>query len=152
MGTPALNSQVITQIGFVVYDVEQTAAAYAEFFGVPMPEIHVTEAEDVAHTEYLETATPARARQAFIAAGSVVIELIEPDEEPSTWREFLDIHGEGVHHIAFAIEGMDQAILELKGRGMPLIQRGNYTGGRYAYVDTLPQLKVLVELLEHDRS
>jgi hypothetical protein len=33
------------------------------------------------------------------------IELIEPDGKPSTWQEFLDIRGEGIHHIAFLQEG-----------------------------------------------
>ncbi len=149
MGKPALNSQVITQIGFVVHDVEGTAAAYAAFFGVPMPEITMSEPEAVAKTEYLNGPTTARAKLAFIDAGSVQIELIEPDQEPSTWREFLDIHGEGVHHIAFAIEGMEAAISTMEGRGMGLLQRGEFPGGRYAYMDALPQLKVLVELLEN---
>jgi methylmalonyl-CoA/ethylmalonyl-CoA epimerase len=33
---------------------------------------------------------------------------------------------------------------------MPLIQKGEYTGGRYAYIDTKEKLKVLIELLEND--
>lgn len=35
-------------------------------------------------------------------------------------------------------------------QGMPLVQYGEYTGGRYAYMDTFPQLKVMLELLEND--
>jgi len=35
-------------------------------------------------------------------------------------------------------------------QGMPLVQYGKYTGGRYAYMDTFPQLKVMLELLEND--
>lgn len=40
------------------------------------------------------------------------------------------------------------AILEEKG--MPLLQRGDYTGGRYAYIDGTPRLGVILELLEND--
>jgi methylmalonyl-CoA/ethylmalonyl-CoA epimerase len=35
---------------------------------------------------------------------------------------------------------------------MPLLQKGEYTGGRYAYIDTLRDLKVIIELLENDKQ
>ena len=35
----------------------------------------------------------------------------------------------------------------LVGRGMPAVQRGDYTGGCYAYIDSAPQLGVILELL-----
>ena len=34
---------------------------------------------------------------------------------------------------------------------MQLLQKGEYTGGRYAYMDTFKELKVIVELLENDK-
>lgn len=40
----------------------------------------------------------------------------------------------------------------LEGNQMALLQKGEYTGGRYAYIDTIPQLKVIVEQLENDKS
>jgi Glyoxalase/Bleomycin resistance protein/Dioxygenase superfamily len=80
------------------------------------------------------------------------LELIEPDENPSTWRESLDKNGEGPHHIAFVVEGMKEKIDALEGRKMSLLQKGEYTGGRYAYVDTLKDLKVIIELLENDKQ
>lgn len=78
------------------------------------------------------------------------IELIEPDHNPSTWRESLNEKGEGIHHIAFGIKGMKEKIELLKDNKMLLIQKGEFTGGRYAYIDTFDELKVLVELLEND--
>jgi methylmalonyl-CoA/ethylmalonyl-CoA epimerase len=82
--------------------------------------------------------------------GSLQLELIEPDQHPSTWREYLDVHGEGPHHIAFVIEGMKEKITLMEGNQMPLIQKGEYTGGRYAYMDTFKDLKIIFELLEND--
>ncbi len=78
------------------------------------------------------------------------IELIQPDKEPSTWREDLDRKGEGVHHIAFEIKGMKDKTADLEKEGMPLLQTGEYTGGRYAYMDGNRDLKVIIELLEND--
>ena len=59
-------------------------------------------------------------------------------------------NGEGFHHIAFVIDGMKEKVMLLERNGMPLIQKGEYTGGRYAYIDTKEKLKVLIELLEND--
>lgn len=144
-----LGNRVITQIGIVVRDIEAVSRAYADFFGVEKPQWFWTAGYEEAHTEFCGQPSQARAKLAFFDMGSVQLELIEPDENPSTWREFLDKHGEGVHHIAFVIKDMDGKIKKLEQNGMSLIQRGDYDGGRYAYIDTLEQLKVLIELLEN---
>ena len=55
------------------------------------------------------------------------------------------------HHIAFEIKGMPERITYLATQGGPLLQRGDYTGGRYAYIDSAEPLGVILELLENDR-
>lgn len=147
-----LGNHFVTQIGILVNDIEKVSAAYANFFGLEKPQIIVTDTEDIAQTRYNGRATEARAKLAFFDMGSVQIELIEPDHQPSTWRDYLNEHGEGPHHIAFVIEGMKDKIMLLEGKGFPLQQKGEYTGGRYAYMDTFKELKVLVELLENDND
>lgn len=142
----------VTQIGILVNDVEKVSSAYAEFFGLKKPEIIVTDTEDIAQTRHNGVATQARAKLAFFDMGSLQLELIEPDHEPSTWRDYLNEHGEGPHHIAFVVEGMKEKIMLLEGKGFPLQQKGEYTGGRYAYMDTFKELKVIVELLENDKD
>lgn len=148
----ALGNRVITQIGFVVHDIDKTSQAYADFFGVEKPQWFWTDTQDKAQTEYKGSPSEARAKLAFFDMGSVQLELIEPDEHPSTWRKSLDRNGEGVHHIAFAIQGMKEKVELMEQRGMPLLQKGEYTGGRYAYLDSFRDLKVLIELLENDAS
>ncbi len=133
-------------------DVEKVSAAYAEFFGLEQPEIIITDTAGIAQTRYNGGPTEARAKLAFFDMGSLQLELIEPDHQPSTWRDYLNEHGEGPHHIAFVIEGMQEKIMLLEGKGFPLQQKGEYTGGRYAYMDTFKELKVLVELLENDKQ
>jgi hypothetical protein len=145
-----LGSSVIVQIGLIVRDVEGTSKAYADLFGVDVPQWSMTDPEEKARTRYRGEPTQARAKLAFFDMGSVQLELIEPVGAPSTWQEFLDTQGEGVHHIAFRIEGMAEQVALLEGKGMPAVQRGEYTGGRYAYIDSVPQLKVILELLEND--
>jgi hypothetical protein len=143
-----LNTRVVTQIGLVVRDIEASAAAWAKVLGQPAPPVIVTDPEPVAHTRYRGQATQATAKLAFFQLGQVSLELIQPIGGPSTWQEVLDQRGEGVHHIALKIEGSQQVLARLDAAGMPLIQKGDFTGGRYFYVDAEPQLKVILELLE----
>jgi methylmalonyl-CoA/ethylmalonyl-CoA epimerase len=146
-----IGTTIITQIGIVVRDIEKTARAYADVFGVPVPSVQVTDGLDKAHTRYMGEPSEAKAKLAFISFGQVTVELIEPIGAPSTWQDFLDEHGEGVHHIAFVVKGMDEHIATLTAQGVPLVQKGDYTGGRYAYLDGAPRLGVLIELLENFR-
>lgn len=146
-----LNTKVVTQIGILVNDIDATCKVYADFLGVDNPGWSWTGGLPEAETEYRGASSPARAKLAFFPVGTdVTIELIEPDEHPSTWRDDLNKNGEGVHHIAFNVKGMKETVMKLERNGMPLIQKGEYPGGRYAYIDTSEPLKVLVELLEND--
>jgi len=147
-----LGNNFITQIGILVHDIEKTSQAYADFFGVDKPEWSLTDTVDRAQTEYRNQSTEARAKLAFFNMGSLQLELIEPDRNPSTWREYLDEHGEGPHHIAFVINGMKEKVTLMEKNQMPLLQKGEYTGGRYAYMDTFKDLKIILELLENDEA
>ena len=146
-----LGTKIVTQIGFVVNDIEKTSQAFADFLGVEKPQWSLTDTIDKTHGEFNGQPCPARAKLAFFHVGETLdIELIEPDETPSVWRNVLNEKGEGVHHIAFVVNGMKEKILALEGNGMKLLQRGEYTGGRYAYIDCVDQLKTIVALLEND--
>lgn len=147
---PSLYNNLVCQVGLVVHNIEETARQWAEILKIEVPPVIVTGPQEEAHTEYRGQGTAARAKLAFIPMGQVTIELIEPGPEPSTWREFLDAHGQGIHHIAFQINGMKQTIEFLGGQKMPLVQKGDYQGGRYAYIDAVPQLGTILELLEND--
>lgn len=148
--TNYFNNLRVTQIGYIVKDIEEARQRFAQFFGLDVPEIMVTAGYDRARTEYRGKPSEATAKLAFFHLENLDVELIEPDEKPSVWREFLEEHGEGIQHIAFEIKGMQQKI-ELFGRdGMELLQKGEYTGGRYAYLDTTKAVNTVVELLEND--
>lgn len=146
-----LGTHTMAQVGLLVHDIEKSAQVYADFLGVPKPKIQVTDELDKSQAKYRGKPCPARAKLAFFDVGpGLQLELIQPDEKPSTWREDLDRKGECVHHIAFIIKGMKEKVADLGKEGMPLVQSGEYTGGRYAYIDANKDLKVLLELLEND--
>jgi methylmalonyl-CoA/ethylmalonyl-CoA epimerase len=144
-----LNSRTVTQVGIIVRDIDKTSRAWAELLGVEAPKWFLTDPVETAHTTYKGKSTTARAKLAFFDLGQVQLELIEPVGGPSTWKDFLDQKGEGVHHIAFAVRDMDGRIRALEGLGLAAAQRGDYTGGRYGYIDSETKLKVALELLEN---
>lgn len=147
---PPIPSAHMTQVAIIVRDIERAAQKYAEVFGLPLPTIIETAGFDQAHTHYRGRPTEGRAKLAFFDMGSLRLELIQPIGGPSTWQEFLDQNGEGIHHIAFNIKGMDEVLARLEQNGIPTVQRGDYKGGRYAYVDGQPAgLGAVIELLEN---
>ena len=150
MAEPALGTTTIMQVGIIVRDIEAKARAWSEILGLPMPEIVITDTYERAQTEYQGKRSDARAKLAFFHMGQVDLELIEPVGEPSTWKDQLDAHGDSLHHIAFQINGMPEKVAYLDAQGLPLVQRGEYTGGRYAYFDGVAQLGAILELLEND--
>jgi hypothetical protein len=151
MGNPILGTNLLCQVGILVHDIEKTRKEWAAFLGVDNPEIQLTGAIEEAQTKYLGQPSEARARLAFFNVGeNITVELIEPDKNPSTWRHDLDKNGEGFHHIAFRIKRKKKKIETCGKQGFALLQTGEYTGGRYAYIDANEKLKLLLELLEND--
>ena len=150
MTEQGLGSTIVTQVGIIVRDIEAKARAWAEVLGLPVPDIMITDGYERALTEYNGKSSHARAKLAFFNLGQVALELIEPVGEPSTWRDQLEEHGDSLHHIAFEIKGMPEKVAYLEGKGLALVQRGEYPGGRYAYVDGSAQLGAILELLEND--
>ncbi len=146
----SLGTTAVTQVAIIVRDIEAKACAWAQILGLPVPAVIVTDPVEVAQTEYQGQPSPARAKLAFFQLGQVSLELIEPIGGPSTWQEHLDAHGESLHHIAFQIQGMQDRLAYLDANGVPLVQRGEYTGGRYAYADGTKALGAVIELLEND--
>jgi methylmalonyl-CoA/ethylmalonyl-CoA epimerase len=150
MTEPTFGNNIVTQIGIIVRDIETKARAWSNILGLPMPEIIITDTLDKTRAEYNGKPTTARAKLAFFHMGGLDVELIEPIDGPSTWRDQLDQHGDSLHHIAFKIKGMQEKVAYLESQGVPLLQRGEYTGGRYAYLDGVTQLGTILELLEND--
>ena len=64
--------------------------------------------------------------------GECLIELMEPIDGPSVWRDHLERYGEGLHHIAFMAPEMNDAITFLAGHGLRMVQHGNFPNGQYA--------------------
>jgi methylmalonyl-CoA epimerase len=150
--TGLLNTNCIIQVGLIVKDVEKTKKKWAAFFGVPVPPTVQSGDYKITNTKYKRKPAPkAKCQMAFFEAGpNMQLELIQPNGEKSTWRDFLDKKGEGIHHIAFQVNGMKKVLKTCEKEGIKCVQQGKYgdAGGEYAYLDTKKDFKCIIELLE----
>ncbi len=148
--TALIPDKQMMQVGIIVKDVEKSAKAWAGFLGYEeVPKVNVATGSDLNPTTYKGSPTDATAKLAFFQLDNITIELIEPDGKPSTWQEFLDTKGEGIHHIAFNVKGMKTYIKNFEDNGISLVQHGGWDTGEYSYMDGSGSLGLIIELLEH---
>ncbi|MDG5470728.1 methylmalonyl-CoA epimerase [Jeotgalibacillus sp. ET6] len=92
---------------------------------------------------------------AFIDAGNVKLELLEPLTGESPIAKFLSKKGEGIHHIAFEVEGIENRIDELKEKGLTFISdkpKKGAGGADVAFLHPKQAHGVLFEVCEHTRE
>jgi methylmalonyl-CoA epimerase len=146
-----LENHQAVHVGIVVADLEAAIDAWSKLLGIETPPgIVVGEGHGDNPTHYRGNPSEAKVRLAFFNLENIQIELLSPlGEEPNHWAEFLAKHGDGVHHLAFRVQGIGEVYLdELADRGISLAQKGGWDGGEYIYLDTVDSLGVTLELLE----
>lgn len=92
-----------------------------------------------------------RTKVAFFPVGSSDVELVQSEDPESGLAKFLAKRGEGVHHICFEVDDIENALGRLKEHGAQLIDetpRVNAQGQRYAFVHPKSAHGVLIELYE----
>ena len=148
-----LGQAKFAQVGFVVSSIEETKKKYALLFDCVEPSADVCGDYEVMQTKIFgEPAPKANCKLAFFElTPGVSLELIEPNEYPSVWRDHLDKYGEGIHHIAFQVEDTETAIKRRQEKfGAVVEQTGIYGdgSGQYTYLSVQKDLKCRIELLE----
>ena len=76
----------------------------------------------------IEEVESQKVRTAFFKVGQTKIELLEPTSPESTSAKFLETKGEGVHHLAYAVEDIDGSLAECEEKGMRLIDKTSRPG------------------------
>ncbi len=87
----------------------------------------------------------------FISVGDSSIELLQDVSGSSSVKKFLDNNGEGIHHIAFEVDDIGQAVAELKEKGIKLIDekpRAGAHGMTVAFMHPKATHGVLMELVQ----
>jgi methylmalonyl-CoA/ethylmalonyl-CoA epimerase len=86
-----------------------------------------------------------QARKASV--GDFELEIFEPADSKSPQKEFLDNKGEGIHHLAFAVDDLDKYLASWADAGCEIILSAKCQGGQAAYLD-LGTGGIIVELMQ----
>ena len=101
----------------------------------------------------IEEVKDQKVKTAFFQVGQTKIELLEPTSEDSTIAKFIEKRGEGIHHMAFAIEdGVANALAEVEAKGVRLIDKAPRKGAEglnIAFLHPKSTCSVLTELCEN---
>lgn len=95
----------IEHIGIVVRDLKKSLGPYQELLGLELKETEEIEVQGAVN------------RVAFLPIAGVNIELVETSASSGLAADFLRERGEGIHHIAFEVEDLDETFHELRSRG-----------------------------------
>jgi methylmalonyl-CoA/ethylmalonyl-CoA epimerase len=101
--------------------------------------------------EGIEEVPSQKVRVGFFRINDVRLELLEPTDPTSTVAGFLEKRGEGLHHLAFTVEGLEARIAELKQSGVRMIDDAPRPGAhhmRIAFLHPKCTSGVLTELCE----
>ena len=98
-----------------------------------------------------ETVGEQGVEEAMIAIGGSHIQLLQPLQQDSPVGRFLANHGEGLHHVAFAVPDLEAALEHLESTGAKLVDETPRIGGggnRIAFVHPAAFAGTLIELVE----
>ena len=130
----------IEHIGIAVKSLDKAIPLYEEVFGLKCYNI--------------EEVIDQKVRTAFFKIGQTKIELLESTDPEGPVNKFIEKRGEGIHHIAFAVNGLEDKLRKAESKGVRLIDtkpRKGAEGLEIAFFHPRSTFGVLIELCE-DKS
>jgi methylmalonyl-CoA/ethylmalonyl-CoA epimerase len=127
----------IDHVGIAVHDLDVALAEYERQYHVAAESREINEEQGV--------------EEAMLPIGASNVQLLSPLGPDTPVGRFLAKHGEGLHHIAFAVPSIDDAIRHLADEGVELIDSHARVGGgghRIAFVHPRALAGTLIELVE----
>ena len=127
----------IEHLGIAVKNLETSSQLFEKLLGVPPYKMEEVESEGV--------------KTSFFKSGPNKIELLEATKPESTIAKYLEKKGEGIHHIAFAVDDLEAEIERLKGEEFVVLQGFPKDGAdnkRVAFLHPKGTNGVLVELCQ----
>lgn len=127
----------VDHIGIAVKSLENALPFYTDVLRLPLLKIEIVENQKV--------------KVAFLQAGETKLELLEPTTEESTIAKFIEKRGEGIHHVALGVDSIEERIVELKEKGIRMIDeepRLGAGGAHIAFMHPKSSAGVLYELCE----
>jgi methylmalonyl-CoA/ethylmalonyl-CoA epimerase len=127
----------IEHLGIAVKDIQASNKIFQELLGEAPYKSELVESEHVITS--------------FFKIGDSKIELLQATDPTSAIAKFLDKSKEGIHHIAFDVDNIEEELMRLKGLGYQLIHETPKDGAdnkRIAFLHPKGTNGVLVELCQ----
>src|SRR4030042_1881787 len=99
----------IEHIGVAVRNIEKSTHIFRDLLGMPLGKMFASEA--------------IKTKIAFFPVGESTVELIEPLDPESPAAKFIEKRGEGIHHICFGVEKLEEALRHFEAQGIELINK-----------------------------
>ncbi len=99
----------IEHVGIAVRDLEASVKYYEGILGLKCYAIEEVKDQNV--------------KTAFFVVGQTKIELLETTDPEGPIGKFIEKRGEGIHHIAFAVDKLQEALTEAEAKGVQLIDK-----------------------------
>lgn len=131
----------IEHIGIAVKDIEASNDLFEALFGEAHYKIEEVESEGV--------------KTSFFKCGPNKIELLQATNDDSPIAKFIEKKGEGIHHIAFAVDDIEAEIERLTEKGFTMIHKVPKKGADnkvIAFLHPKSSNSVLVELCQDIRD
>ncbi len=128
----------IEHIGIAVKNLEEAIPFYENVFGLKCYNI--------------EEVTDQKVKTAFFKVGDTKIELLESTDPEGPIGKFIEKRGEGIHHIAFAVENINEKLAEVEEKGVRLIDKTSRKGAEgldIGFLHPKSTFGVLTELCEN---
>jgi methylmalonyl-CoA/ethylmalonyl-CoA epimerase len=145
---PKIKMGAICQIGIVVRDLQKAVDNYWEKLGIgPWMTVRI---EPPLLRDLTLRGKPVESSMiaAIAQSGSIQLELIQPLEGPSIWKEFLEERGGGVHHVRSLDQDPD-ALAVFREMGVNVLMSGRIGDSTFYYMDTEPLLGTIYEIIGH---
>ena len=136
----------LTQVAVVVKDRDATLRVYKEIMGL--------EPFVVCSTPQVPGRKFHGVEEDFEVLGAVIhldngvdLEILQPSHGHSLWQEFLDRHGEGLHHVMYDVDDLDAFTEYMKEQGIEVAQSGPSAepGKTWVYFDSYEKLGFYIE-------
>lgn len=133
-------AQHINHVAIAVSDIEQTISFYVNTFGISQPEITNLQDHGV--------------KAALVRVGGSQLEFIQPLQDTGGVASFIEKRGEGVHHICFEMDNLNQSLEKLQQAGINLIDKTTRVGlsGNIAFIHPKSTGGVLIELVDSESA
>lgn len=133
-----MNPSHIEHIGIAVSNLSEAISLYEKILGLKCYNI--------------EEVPDQKVRTAFFMVGQTKIELLESTDPEGPIGKFIEKKGEGIHHIAFAVNGIEEQLKHAEANGIRLIDntpRKGAEGLEIAFLHPKSTSGVLIELCEN---